>query len=100
MCSLLLFVGCSESPAWNGTDVSGVFPDLEFSLLNSDGETVDADSFRGRTTLLYFGFTNCPGACPATLGQISVTLTELGKLLKMCRSCSCQLIRNVTRHRR
>lgn len=77
LCSLLLFA-CSEPVPWNGRDVTGIFPDLEFELLNSEGEMTNAGQFRGKTTLLYFGFTNCPGVCPATLGQISVALDELG----------------------
>jgi len=80
MCSLTLCAACAKPPQWNGLDVSGMFPDLEFSLLNGDGETVDATSFHGKTTLLYFGFTHCPGICPTTLGQISVALSELGEL--------------------
>ena len=75
---VLVLHSCSEPMPWNGRDVSGYFPDLEFSLLNSDGEMVAANEFHGKTTLLYFGFTNCPGVCPATLGQISVALDQLG----------------------
>jgi len=71
---------CSQPPAWNGLDVSGALPDLDFTLTNSDGDSVNAESFRGKTTLLYFGFTNCPVVCPTTLGQISVALAELGEL--------------------
>ena len=77
---LMLTAGCAKPPAWNGLDVSGVLPDLNFTLLNSDGEQVNAKSFRGKTTLLYFGFTHCPVVCPTTLGQISVALAELGEL--------------------
>ena len=78
----LLLLACSKPEPWNGRDVSGIFPDLDFRLLNSNGEMVDASAFRGKTTLLYFGFTNCPGICPATLGQISVALAELGEPAK------------------
>jgi protein SCO1/2 len=77
LCCLLL-TACSEPVPWNGRDVSGVFPDLQFELLNSDGHEINAGAYRGKTTLMYFGFTNCPGVCPATLGQISVALNELG----------------------
>lgn len=79
MCCLLMLFSCGQPPAWNGTDVSGVFPDLEFELIDSNGQAVNASAFQGKTTLLFFGFTNCPGICPATLGQISVALTELGE---------------------
>jgi protein SCO1/2 len=79
ICCFLMVLSCGQPPAWNGTDVSGVFPDLEFELTDSNGQTINASAFHGKTTLLFFGFTNCPGICPATLGQISVALTELGE---------------------
>jgi protein SCO1/2 len=77
LCGVLL-LACSEPVPWNGREVSGVFPDLEFQLLNSNGELAYASDFQGKTTLLYFGFTNCPGICPTTLGQISAALDQLG----------------------
>lgn len=74
---LALATACAKPPPWNGREVSGLFPDLEFSLVGEDGERVEASAFRGKTTLLFFGFTNCPGVCPATLGQLSVALQGL-----------------------
>ena len=74
----LCLVGCNQPPAWNGTDVTGMLPDLEFSLVNSDGEPVNANAFLGKTTLLFFGFTNCPGICPSTLASVKVALGEMG----------------------
>jgi protein SCO1/2 len=74
----LLLAGCSEPVAWRGTDVTGILPDLEFRLVDSNGEAADAAGFRGKPTLLYFGFTHCPDVCPTTLSQISVALEALG----------------------
>jgi len=74
-----LLAACQQSVPWQGRDVSGIFPDLSFSLLGSDGQVREASDFRGKTTLLYFGFTNCPGVCPTTLAQISAALDQLGE---------------------
>jgi protein SCO1/2 len=74
----LLAVACSEPQPWYNTEVTGALPDLAFRLTGESGETVDAQAFRGQTTLLFFGFTNCPGACPATLGRLSVALDQMG----------------------
>jgi len=80
---ILLFVAllaaCSPaSQPWHGTDVSGHLPDLAFSLVDEQGQSVTAQDFRGRTTVLFFGFTSCPGPCPATLGRLGVALDAMG----------------------
>lgn len=76
---LLILAACQQAPPWHGREVTGVFPDLEFSLIDSDGNSAVAQQFSGKITLLYFGFTNCPGICPATLGRIKAALQEAGE---------------------
>lgn len=76
--ALCAVAACERSPQWNGTDVSGVLPDLAFELVSAEGTPVTEADFRGRVTLLYFGFTNCPGICPATLGQLAAAVDALG----------------------
>ncbi len=76
--TILILAACSRPVEWRGTDVTGKLPDLEFELIGSDGERVNAEAFRGRTTLMYFGFTSCPDVCPTTLTQIGVALEQLG----------------------
>lgn len=76
--SLLAVFACTPQADWHGTNVTGVLPDLEFELTDERGELVTADDFRGRPSLLFFGFTNCPGICPATLGHLKVAIESLG----------------------
>ena len=49
----------------------------EFSLLDQDGNTVSAAYFRGRRTLVFFGFTHCPDICPATLQILAAARRQL-----------------------
>ena len=42
-----------------------------FSLTNHRGERVTQEDFKGRPTLVYFGFTYCPDVCPSTLVSIA-----------------------------
>lgn len=49
-----------------------------FSLTDQNGKTrTDAD-FRGKLMLIYFGYTDCPDTCPATLVAITKALEDLG----------------------
>lgn len=42
-----------------------------FSLVDHDGARFDRASLRDRWSLVFFGFTNCPDVCPATLAQLA-----------------------------
>lgn len=53
-----------------------------FSLISNTGTRVTEESFKGRKTLVFFGFTYCPDTCPATLTKIGVAMTMLPKSIK------------------
>ena len=55
----------------SGTALSPARPLPDFQLLRQDGAAVGRDDFRGRWTLVFFGFTHCPELCPATLAMLS-----------------------------
>lgn len=43
-----------------------------FSLRDQNGVVFDNESLKGRWSLVFFGFTNCPDICPATLQQLAI----------------------------
>jgi protein SCO1 len=49
-----------------------------FSLVNHRGERVTQDTFKGKPTAYFFGFTHCPEVCPTTLFEMSQHLKDLG----------------------
>lgn len=49
-----------------------------FTLTDQHGATVTEADFKGRHTLVFFGFTNCPDVCPTTLTTITGLMEELG----------------------
>jgi protein SCO1/2 len=77
---LLLLAGCQHklvSP--QDVDVTGLVPPLALTMTDvATGQTVTAADFKGKITLLYFGYTNCPDVCPATLYNIDKILRRLG----------------------
>jgi protein SCO1/2 len=74
-----LIGGCSgEQPDWNLKNVTDVVADLDFKLQQApDGTTVTEASFADRVRVLFFGFTNCPDICPATLAKVSAALDSV-----------------------
>lgn len=54
-------------------------PVLDFSMTRAgDGADVTAADYRGKVVVLYFGYTNCPDVCPATLANLSEALQKVG----------------------
>jgi len=53
-------------------------PKLEFTLTDQDNRVVSAENFRGQIVLLYFGYTECPDACPTTLAMLKQAVQSLG----------------------
>jgi protein SCO1 len=49
-----------------------------FRLVDQDGKTVTDADLRGKWSLIYFGYTHCPDACPTALNDIAIALDELG----------------------
>lgn len=49
-----------------------------FALQDGNGKTVTEQQFRGRLMLVYFGFTQCPDACPTALQDMAGALDLLG----------------------
>lgn len=66
----LLVAGCSD-PSWEAKDISGLMKPLEFNLVDENGQEVEGSDFRGKVTVVFFGFTHCPDICPTTLARFS-----------------------------
>jgi protein SCO1/2 len=49
----------------------------EFELQKGQGGTLTPDDLRGRWSLLFFGFTNCPDICPDTLAVLDAVKDNL-----------------------
>ncbi len=59
--------------------VQGIMPDLSFQMTDAaTGKPLTADALRGRTVLLYFGYTQCTDLCPATMFDITRIEKQMG----------------------
>ncbi len=77
---VLVAAGCSGSraSAYHAADISGIMPALVFRLTGPGGRPITQEFVRGRTTIVYFGYTHCPDECPTTLARLSAALKALG----------------------
>src|SRR5262249_38757416 len=50
-----------------------------FRLIDEKGNTITDANLKGKTFLVVFGYTHCPGICPTTLFDVSEVMRALGK---------------------
>lgn len=65
-------------PAFHGVLMQSPQPVTNFTLTAHTGEEVSLNDFRGQVVLLYFGYTFCPDACPATMNELKTMREALG----------------------
>ena len=85
LCAALLLAACGEkttgvtaAPTFNNTDITGVNYASNFSMTDHLGRARTLADFKGKVTLLFFGFTQCPDVCPTTMSELSAVMKELG----------------------
>ena len=67
-----------ERPASASLNIGGPFKLTDANT----GKTVTDETFRGKTMLIYFGYTDCPDACPTALNNIAQAMAKLGPAAK------------------
>src|SRR5215467_8543616 len=72
---VIVFVGgrFSEAGAIQAAAIGG-----PFRLIDQDGQPFSDQDLKGKTFLVFFGFTHCPDICPTTLFEMSEIMRDLG----------------------
>ena len=79
LCAALLLAACSpDGPKFKASDVTGASFGREFTLTDQNGKTRTLADFRGKAVVVFFGYTQCPDACPTTMSALSETMKQLG----------------------
>lgn len=74
--------GCGEqAPSFSSTDItdSNLGPNFDFGLRDPSGRVRKLADFHGQVTVLFFGFTQCPDACPTALSRYAAIKRSLGE---------------------
>lgn len=81
---LLALSGCDKlTPApkpvaFQGVDITGVDYAKRLSLADPDGQVRSLDEWKGKVVVVFFGYTQCPDVCPATLAELAEVKRALG----------------------
>src|SRR5262245_22453531 len=72
-----LLVAADPPHAFHGLASATPKRAAEFTLTAHTGQRFRLSDFRGKTVLLYFGYTSCPGICPTTLADVHQAVSTL-----------------------
>ncbi len=84
MAALVLLAGGCDRLAptnvrsFNGIDITGAEYARGFELPDQNGRIRTLAEFKGKVTLVFFGFTQCPDVCPSTLAEMAQVKKGLG----------------------
>jgi protein SCO1/2 len=77
---MLAPTGIASATDFRTSDITGQgYGDVISGLVGPEGRAHGRDDFKGRVTVLLFGFTHCPDICPTALLNLSVVLDQLGE---------------------
>lgn len=76
--ALIAYAQISSYQKSSGSSVSGTDIGGPFTLTDQHGQSFTQEKFKGRYSLVYFGFTFCPAICPSELQRMNVILKTLG----------------------
>ena len=77
----LLLSGCERAAPphrFNVIDLTNATYAQGFDLPDFDGKPRTLADFKGKLTVVFFGYTQCPDACPTTMAELSGVLKTLG----------------------
>ncbi len=77
---LFTISGCSEpKPQFKAVDITGADYAQDFALPDQFGKTRTMADFKGKAVVVFFGFTQCPDACPTAMAELAEAKKLLGK---------------------
>ena len=82
--SLLALAGCdrlapgSQAPTFFSTDITGAEFARRLELPDVDGKPRTLADWKGKVTVVFFGYTQCPDVCPTTMTELAAIRKSLG----------------------
>ena len=77
-CDKLGLTGATSKPAFNGVDITGAEYGRQLSLPDADGQPRTLADFKGKVSVVFFGYTQCPDVCPTTMAELAQIKQAMG----------------------
>ena len=84
LAAAVLLAGCDKlggasSANFRGVDITGAEYARKLELTDHNGQPRTLADFKGKVTVVFFGFTQCPDVCPSTMAELAQVKKTLGK---------------------
>jgi protein SCO1/2 len=73
-----LGLGKPPAPQFKGADITGVDYAKTLALPDVNGQPRTLGDFKGKVTVIFFGYTQCPDVCPTTMAELAQVKKALG----------------------
>ena len=68
----------SAKAGFTGVDITGAEYGRELALPDAEGRARTLADFKGKVTLVFFGYTQCPDVCPTTMAELARIKQAMG----------------------
>ena len=73
-----LSTAASNAARFQGVDITGAEYGKQLALTDQDGVPRTLTDFKGKVTVVFFGYTQCPDVCPTTMAELAQVKKTLG----------------------
>ena len=73
-----LGLGKPPAPQFRGVDITGANYAKTLALPDVNGQPRTLGDFKGKFTVVFFGYTQCPDVCPTTMAELAQVKKALG----------------------
>ena len=78
-CDKLGTTASSNAPSFRAVDITGAEYARQLDLVDQNGQPRTLADFKGKVTVIFFGYTQCPDVCPTTMAELAQIKKSLGK---------------------
>jgi protein SCO1/2 len=83
LAAAVLLSGCDKfsgepKPSFKAIDITGADYGKSLSLPDQNGKLRTLADFKGKVTVVFFGYTQCPDVCPTTMAELAQVKKALG----------------------
>lgn len=76
-CDKLGFPG-SSGAGFHGVDITGADYGRDLALPDAEGKERSLADFKGKVSVIFFGYTQCPDVCPTTMAELAAIKRAMG----------------------